>query len=661
VPMRRPRSSRYPIWFTQKLIKLIKEKDKVRKKYLIFNNTRDNFEFQILRERCHKLYNICYKNYIRETEQGICKSAKQFWRYIKEKRIGRSDMPSIMSLNSLSADTGGDIADLFAAHFASIYSCGNSFAGNCLDASIGCHNLSGINFTKADVLKRLKGLDESKGPGPDNVPPFFVKHCAESLALPLTLIFNSSLTTGRFPDEWKLTRIIPIFKKGDQTDVRNYRPISILSCFSKIFESLVYPVLYTHLDCIISDFQHGFRAGRSADTNLASFVSSVSLEVDKGFQVDALYTDFSSAFDKVNHKILLSKLKSSGLGPPLIDWFESYLHRRPQTVVIKGYQSKVFYAISGVPQGSHLGPVLFLLFINDVTLYIQHSKISMFADDIKIYRTVNNMLDAKLLQVDLDGIVKWCKVNDMSLNVVKCFHISYTKKKCPVLANYSLDNKKLSKVHEIRDLGVLLDSKLNFASHVDLIIKKSAKLLGFLKRNTRCFKQSHTRLVVFNAFVRSRLEYASVAWNPVYSAQSQRIESLQRAFTRHLAFVSPGINHRQPYQQRLDFFKLKTLRDRRAMSDVLFLYKLINSGACCGHLLSMISLNVPRRLPRHPCFKTFHIPRSKTNLGLHQPVSRMCAAYNALYAKTDKTVNIDIFNDGCQSFRGKLLKLIGSV
>lgn len=227
---------------------------------------------------------------------------------------------------------------------------------------------------------------------------------------------NRSLKDGVFPNQWKISRVVPVFKKGDPSNIKNYRPISILSCCSKLFESLVCPLLANHVKSILHSAQHGFRRGRSVETNLIEFLSYLSTVVDGGGQVDGVYTDFSSAFDKVSHSLLIMKLESVGIAGCMLDWFRTYLNNRTQTVSAAGFISETYRARSGVPQGSHLGPVLFNIFINDIVSEIHHCRFLLYADDLKLYTTVSTAQDAKLLQGDIDRISVWCERNGMVLN-----------------------------------------------------------------------------------------------------------------------------------------------------------------------------------------------------------------------------------------------------
>ena len=399
---------------------------------------------------------------------------------------------------------------------------------------------------------------------------------------------------------------------------------------------------------IISVDQHGFVSGRSTVSNLVTYTSYLSRQVDSKKQVDSIYTDFTSAFDKVDHEILILKLCAYGICNPLLSWFRSYLSNRVQRVIVKGHTSDPYIATSGVPQGSHLGPILFSLFINDVTRNVRHSFCSLFADDLKLYRTICSIEDSFLLQEDLNSIQEWCTNNRMSLNASKCSHIKFTRKKKVVSSKYFIHNQELLEVSVIRDLGVLIDSKLTYSAHYNHMISKAWALLGLIKRSTLEFKRPDSIVAIFNALVRSVLEYAVPIWNPCYKSHIIRIEKVQRSLTRYLAFKDKSCPFRADYQQRLSHFNLQSLENRRHVADSVTLYKICHSKLDCSDLLSQVNLVVPRLAPRHPLKKIFLTNASKSNLGKFSPINRIINLYNNL-----SDHNIDIFHDSLIDLKKK--------
>lgn len=240
---------------------------------------------------------------------------------------------------------------------------------------------------------------------------------------------------GIFPSEWKKGIIVPIYKSGNRNEIDNYRPITILDSISKVIESIIYDIIYSYVSHSIIPQQHGFVKERSTVTNLTSFSGFLLNNMGQGRQVDVVYTDFSKAFDKVEHSILLSKLYSFDFTDFFIKWFSSYLKDRFLSVRVNSDYSLSFCATSGVPQGSHLGPLLFLLQINDIADSIMHCVYLLYADDLKIFRIITSENDCKLVQADINNLLKWSIDNKLSLNPKKCSVISFFR------SNSFIDNK----------------------------------------------------------------------------------------------------------------------------------------------------------------------------------------------------------------------------
>lgn len=408
----------------------------------------------------------------------------------------------------------------------------------------------------------------------------------------------------------------------------------------KLFESLVTDVLTVKLQSTVSVSQHGFMKKRSAATNLVEFTNYVSNSIECGFQTDVIYTDFSKAFDRVSHKLLIQKLLYIGFFSNLLKWISSYLTGRTQYVLVNGQKSRLFDVSSGVPQGSHLGPLLFLLFINDVTSVLKYSNCLMYADDIKIFACVKSFGDAINLQHDVDSLNDWSKVNGLNLNLIKCKCMSFYRKLRPIDFNYSIDNTSLEKVSSMRDLGVIFDNKLNFNMHIDCKIAKAYSMLGFVKRICADFKNLNTVRSLYCAIVRSQLEFSSVVWLPLYKIHINRIESIQKKF---LLFALRKMNLRNdnfvlpPYSERCAFLKLQSLRVRRENACIFFFFDLLTNHIDAPNLLELLNIHVPPRIFRDHLFiaPTFH----RTSYGRNEPITRMSESFNKFAYLFDFTVN----------------------
>ncbi|KAA5593060.1 hypothetical protein F3G61_30925, partial [Pseudomonas aeruginosa] len=225
----------------------------------------------------------------------------------------------------------------------------------------------------------------------------------------------------------------------------------------------------------------------------------------------------------------------------------SYLNQRPSQVVIDGHSSNPFIASSGVPQGSILGPLFFNIFINEITNLFKYSTCYLFADDLKIMRVINDVNDAELLQRDIDKLVDWCQINIMYLNISKCLHIKFTLKRNIIPTQYHISGECLSEVSQTRDLGVELDTKLNFTKHIDKIIDAANKSLSFVLRNGKEFKKVSTTLLLYNSYVRSKLDYCSSVWCPTYKTHINRIERIQKKLLRHMSYRFRPPNYVESY------------------------------------------------------------------------------------------------------------------
>ena len=271
--------------------------------------------------------------------------------------------------------------------------------------------------------------------------------------------------------------------------------------------------------------------GRSTSTNLVDFVSRATKVMESSLQFDVIYTDFAKAFDRVKHSILLYKLNRMGIHSSLLGWIKSYLNSRSQHVRLRGWSSRTFDVTSGVPQGSHLGPLFFILFKNDATKVFNSSlTYFLYADDLKICPAVQTVRDAAVLQRDLNELLTWCQFNQLYLNADKCSVISFNRKLTTIEFEYVIDGKALKRVEIIRDLGVLMDKKLTFNDHVSNIVAKAYLMLGFVMRICKEFKDIQALKSIYFAHVRSFLEYVSVVWHPYHDTQIDRIGSVQKRF-----------------------------------------------------------------------------------------------------------------------------------
>ena len=372
-----------------------------------------------------------------------------------------------------------DKAIAFSKHFQSIFTDHSlcSFpTSNLMDQP----SLSEIVLSVDEVLANLKGLNTRKASGPDEIPAKLIVECAEVIASSVCDLFNLSLSTGKFFTEWKDANIIPLFKKGKRTFFNNYRGISLLSILSKVLERCVARRIVSFTQDRIYHLQHGFRNGHSCTTQLLAVLYAIGKALDNGDEIDIVYLDLTRAFDTVCHVHLLQKLNFYGITGALFDWITDYLFHRRQRVVVNGTSSPWVDVCSGVPQGSVLGPILFILYINDLPDSVSFSNIAMFADDTKCFHTIKNNCDVNHFQQDLDSLSVWASRNELTFQPIKCENLRITRKRHSIQRSYTLNELTLKTVTSARDLGVQVSHNLTWADHIANVISKANRMLGFL-------------------------------------------------------------------------------------------------------------------------------------------------------------------------------------
>ena len=630
VPTKRIMTDKYPRWFDNDLRKCIANKNKLYNKYKRSLLASDYEEYSAVRREVKVRTEMCYLLYVSNTEHLIPQNIKHFWTFINSLKKN-SNLPAHMKYNNEHLEGSADIAEAFATHFQSAYSDFSGLDLSTVEPVRYATTLSSHVFDLDEIVNRLKGLDTSKRAGPDGVPAILLSKCSSSLAQPLQIIFQRSMNSGYFPKIWKFSNLLPIFKSGDKCDISNYRGISILSAIPKLFESILTDEIFTTFKHYIISEQHGFYRGRSTATNLGVYQDFLISSLEAGYQVDCIYTDLSKAFDSVCHPLLLKKLSEIGFAGNYLSWIKSYLCDRRQCVEVCGTLSREVLATSGVPQGSHIGPVLFLLFINDVMCCFQSSHVLLYADDLKFYKVVDACSSG--LQSDLDNFAYWCSSNFLNINVSKCKHISFYRLKNPTILTYAITNASIETVDSINDLGVTFDRHLSFNQHVDNVVPKAFRLLGFIKRNTKHINDTKAIMCLYNCLVRSVLEYASVIWTPSYTIHKDRLERVQSKFTKYLLY-----KHRFPladltYETRLMLCGMKSLEQRRKDALLLFTYKLFNNLIDCDGLLDHVSFLAPARRTRQQ--QLFHEDHHRTNYGLTAFTCRLARNYNLFYSDCD--------------------------
>ena len=438
----------------------------------------------------------------------------------------------------------------------------------------------------SDVFEVLSGLDTSKAKGLDGIGPSVLKFGALALYRPLHHLFMLCLSQHCLPGEWKIHGITPIHKSGERGRVSNYRPISLLSTTSKVLERLVCDKLIQFLSPSISSVQFGFQKEHSSLQQLLLFYNQILGGSSSSSQWDVLFLDFAKAFDSVAHNELLLKLAQLGVSGDVWLWLRCYLSRRSQCVCLGDSRSELLPVVSGVPQGSILGPLLFLVFINDLPDAVNHSSLYMFADDTKCAKLIRNPSDSVLLQDDVTSLGKWSSDWKLQFKVTKCVLLRFCTKGASVCHSYSMGGNEVPEHTSHKDLGVVFSSDLTFTAHYDMIVKRAYRVLGLLRRTFRASTNIHEKLILYVSLVRSQLLYCSQIWRPHLVSDFTKLERVQRRATKFILN-----DYTSDYKARLLALNLLPLMFVLELRDVMFCVQSLKSPTRDFDIMNFVSFS----------------------------------------------------------------------
>ena len=478
------------------------------------------------------------RNFEHKLAQNIKSDSKSFYAYVRSKQNVRDRVGPLEDNAGNKITQGILMAEELNMHFSSVFTREDTSSlpvpETKFEGSEG-ERLGQLVVTPEVVANKINNMKENKSPGVDGIAPKILKETVEQICTPLAHVFNMSLQEGIVPLEWKEANIIPLFKKGSRNKSVNYRPVSLTSVICKVLETIIRDHMMDFLikHKLINPSQHGFLKARSCLTNLLCFFEEITKWVDEGSPVDVIYLDFQKAFDKVPHQRLILKIKSHGMGNSIINWIEQWLKDRRQRVVVDGEVSSWKPVLSGVPQGSVLGPILFFIYINDLEDGVT-GNILKFADDTKLFRKVKEIGDKQKLQDDIDKLVKWSEKWQMLFNFGKCKCLHTGSGNTGV--NYEMGGTILSKTVKEKDLGVTMNANMKVSEQCRIAASKGNQVLGMIRRNIT-YKEKSLIIPLYKEIVRPHLEYCIQAWNPYLRKDVDMLEKIQRRATK----LIPGL------------------------------------------------------------------------------------------------------------------------
>ena len=450
-------------------------------------NRRDIKRYQTLKKATRTACKSAYNEYVTNIiSPESTTNPKRFWSFINSKHKDNSGVVPLKSSDGITYSDPERKANILNDQFTSVFNSGETTDNIRPMGDNTYPSMPDITVTPKGVMKLLNGLQIHKATGPDGISTRLLKELAEELTPVFTIFFQASLNQGVLPSEWRNADVVPIFKKGAKNKAENYRPVSLTSISCKMLEHVITSSIMDHLEKhdILTDAQHGFRKRRSCETQLILTIQDLAKTIDDRGQTDDILLDFSKAFDKVPHARLLHKIHHYGIRSNIHQWITNFLREREQQVVLEGYKSRKSPVESGVPQGSVLGPLLFLLYINDLPDYIDHgSTARLFADDCVLYRTIRSVDDAQKLQKDLEALQRWEKDWLMEFHPQKCQVLHITNRRSPLREPYNIHGHVLEEVDSAKYLGVNIHRTLNWNTHINAVAKKANATRSFLQRN----------------------------------------------------------------------------------------------------------------------------------------------------------------------------------
>lgn len=434
-------------------------------------------------------------------------------------------------------------------------------------------HLSDLDFSVEDIKEAIDEVGLNAAAGPDRFPAILLKNCRDELAYPLYLLWRKSLDTGEIPEDLKRSVITPIYKNGGKELPKNYRPVALTSHLIKIFEKVVRKGMVTYIEAhnLLNPNQHGFRTGRSCLSQLVRHYDEILQLLEKGKNVDVIYLDFAKAFDKLDFQITLRKIQTMGIGDRILRWIQAFLTNRHQIVHVRGAKSRLEPVISGVPQGSVLGPLLFLILLGDIDKEIQYSRVSSFADDTRVLAGVINGNDAQNLQRDLNLIYRWSFKNNMLFNSGKFECVRYGRDVAlKESSSYqAFGGKDVPAATTVRDLGVLMSADGTFKDHISHITCSASLKCGWVLRTFRT-REVSPMITLWRALIQPVLDYCCQLWSPSTVGQVQALEGVQASFLNKINSMS-----NKNYWQQLQALKLYSVERRRERYIVIYIWKVL--------------------------------------------------------------------------------------
>jgi len=648
IPHKTARSINKKPWIRRETRRLIRQKNRAYYKQRRTNSKQDQDRYRNLKHKAQKQIRQDYWNYLEDVVtpgegSNTQAASKKFWSFIKHSRQDSAGISNLVDQHGAECSTPQDKAQALNHQFSSVFSKLRPSSLKDLASRLvpsQYTTMPKICISTAGISKLLCELDQNKAPGPDRIHPRILKQLHLVIAPSLQVIFEKSYREGVVPRDWKEANICPIYKKGAKNNPANYRPVSLTCITSKLFEHIITSNIMGHLDRlgILYEKQHGFRRGRSCESQLLELTHDLQSNLHEGKQTDLIIMDFAKAFDKVCHEKLLTILHNYGIDGHTIRWIKNFLSDRSQRVVVEGACSSPLPVTSGVPQGTVLGPALFLCYINNMPEGIS-SSVRLFADDTVIYRKISDPDDHAILQQDLHRLAEWEAEYSMEFHPQKCSVLRVTRSRTLSTYNYTLHGTTLQSTESTKYLGVTITKDLTWEQHIANIRTKANQQLAFVRRNVRTRSRS-TKEKVYNTLVRPHVEYAASVWDPHISKQRDSLEMVQRRAAR---WVCNRHHNTSSVSDMLQDLGWRSLEHRRAVSRLCMLFQILNGSITIPHDPYLLPHSYTRRPSRHTDTHTLGTYQCRTNYFKYSYFPRTIVCWNALPNNVATSPSLEAF------------------
>ena len=649
-PVKKRRVKGSPVnWMNDKINEAMKDRDFHHRRAVKTNSAYHWSNYRRLRNLVNRKIKSAKSKYYCELIKEAKGDSSKIWKAVNEasSRNVKSSSPTCIVADGVQITSPSSIATTMNIYFSSI----GKFLAEKISSRVTVQSPSPVmtqsvfhlnEIDEETVLKLLLSLKTNKAIGLDNISARLLKCGAHEICPSVTKLLNLSIRSGKFPEIWKCSKVTALFKSGERTNATNYRPISILPTLSKILEKVVHWQFYQFLNShnLLSNKQFGFRPKLSTTAALCSFADEVLLNMEQGNLCGAVFLDLTKAFDTVDHCILLSKLSAIGVSPSSLKWFESYLSHRKQRTCCGNDLSEALPVTIGVPQGSILGPLLFLVYINNLPDVIKNSQVTLYADDTVLYSFSKDprLLEQKLNE-DLLRVAHWLCENKLTLNLekTKSMLIGSDRKLADIsLFSLSIFDTDINTVSSFKYLGIMLSTHFKWANHIEYISSKINKNLGLLRRIKHLLPKQ-ARLLFYNSLVLPIFDYADVVWgdkdNVVLMNELQVLQNKAAKIILDRPLHSSA-------SDALSALKWLNLKQRRTYHRCIYIYKCING-------LMDHSLDIVRRSEIHSYNirnkDALNLPKVKRNWGKQRTNYQAIKDWNNLDSELRNARTLAVF------------------